>query len=315
MSGMTDVVMILLVGVMGYYMLTYMGQIQPASGTTGDTTNISYPIEEQSFYELGACANFIDSDETEDRPCEKECGEGGNGYDCNRCEVACGQPNQYEKKYVKGKPNVPNQDRCSTLFGGNCKGACGPKGTKTRCERCEDVCGTHTVTRSFPGPKTTNLRNVAGLCTSQGGVWNSSKNCCNCKGKKLSQVTCCTGTGYVAPKTTSKTAPKKGLTPKQKNLPNKLNQCAGLTGQTYKNCVNSYAHAYLGSAFSRWGPSYNYRDMFEDRLIQSRTVPSPVDFRYESVNRPYFLGPRSVERSDLIKRFQSNFSRMQFSNI
>lgn len=46
-----------------------------------------------------------------------------------------------------------------------------------------------------------------GLCVSQGGVWNRTSRCCNCKGKKISQVKCCaTGSVTLKPR-----APLSGL--------------------------------------------------------------------------------------------------------
>lgn len=87
--------------------------------------------------------------------------------------------------------------------------------------------------------------------------------------------------------------------------------CEQFTGATRDACLKSrYASAYLGSAFNRRGPSYNYRDDFPDP--EHMEFPDR-DWYGEASKHPYYLGDVSLERDMLLKRFNSNFGSMRFS--
>lgn len=209
MSQLTDMLMIGLVLVGGYYLLA-SGALGTGTGTTTGTslapvptsTTVNVPFDQvATLWETPElreqeCANWRTSDEDPRYPCTNECGKNGNGYKCNNCEAACNQANVYEKLYTEGEIDIPDTDRCATLWKNSCATACGPDGNRGQCERCEDDCGDR-WTDQFPGQRTVNHR---ALCTGQGGEWDAGDMCCDCQGKRMSQVQCCSGTGYVAPK-------------------------------------------------------------------------------------------------------------------
>lgn len=221
---MTDILMIGLLLVGGYYLLssgalgtlgggttTTTAPTYTTPGSTTVTTPFSVPFEqvaelfENENTRVQACANWRTSDENADRPCENECGTNGNGYKCNNCMAACDQAGQYELKYVTGEYGVPDTDRCATLWKNSCVDFCGVNGNATQCANCEKDCGTGAAHR-FPGQRTQTLR---GLCNSQGGEWDLDENCCDCHGNTISQVNCCSGTGSTTrtPLKASKTTP------------------------------------------------------------------------------------------------------------
>ena len=271
MSGMTDVLMIGIVLIGGYYMLTYMSQ-QQTTGTTGDTTNIGIPLEQTDYPDdptrLQECANFRTSDEDPNRPCENECGKSGHPDKCHRCEAACDQAGVYGPPYP--------------------------------------------WTTGLPKRTTNTIKNAAGICESEGGTWKTigSRGCCQCPNRFCRNKCKSSGGSGSKKKPSGKRPTPSSPASKPRSVPPGSGKVSGQ--RKAPPAKRSFA-AYLGSAFNRWGPSYNYRDNFADPLISKRVVPSPVDFRYESVSRPYYLGPRSPERASLIRRFQSNFSTLRFS--
>ena len=345
MSQLTDILMIGLVLVGGYYALSYMGQ----GTTTGQSlapvptsTTVNVPFDQvATLWETPAlreqeCANWRTSDENPAWPCTNECGKNGNGEKCNKCEAACNQANQYVKEYVEGEIEIPDTDRCATLWKNSCATACGPNGSKFNCEKCEDDCGDR-WTDQYPGQRTVNHR---ALCQGQGGVWNGT--CCDCMNKRMSQVQCCSGTMGAAPKpkpkppampasrfkgktTVAKKVPPRAITPAKPKPKPKMSaneglciseggkwqgSCCSCPNKLCKNKCKSagYASTYLGSAFSRWGPGYTYRDNFADPYIMQRMVPGSPDFEYLSAKKPYYLGPISPERAVLNKRFFANMA-------
>ena len=151
----------------------------------------------------------------------------------------------------------------------------------------------------------------AGLCKEQKGSWQGK--CCSCP-----NVTCKNKCGAKKPKPNTGTqkaggAPgvtKSGLCAQQKGR--WQGTCCSCPNVTCKNkCgASNYASAYLGSAFNRRGPSYNYRDDFVDR----RHMEFPdLDWYSQASKSPYYIGIESQERAALLKRFQSNFSSMKIS--
>lgn len=327
MAGMTDILMIGLVLVGGYYALQYMQQggfgqtTAPITYTTPTAPAVLPTLETQCTTEggkwQGNCCSCPNAN------CTNPCRGDVHTYE-EACETEDGlwQPNQ--RPPCCSCPNKECSYKCGSL---ELDPSGGIKGTLSK------------------------SATAAGLCQSEGPWFASTKsygnkwtgNCCSCP-NRLCRNKCksaaprvplkestttpgaktpakrtgtpasrsqSTGGGVGGPGVVKKPAAKPGLTAKQKNLPNKLNQCAGLTGQSYLSCVNSYAHAYLAGSYNRRGPSYTGRDDF--RHITNVEFPTPIDFQYEASAHPYYLGPRSPERAALLKRFNSNFATMRFS--
>ena len=293
---MTDIIMIALVGVMGYYVLTsgvLTGQT-PAAPVTYTTP-------------VAPAAAPVPTLQT-------QCTTEGGVWQGNCCSC----PNK-DCTNKCGMVDATNEDACNTE-----DGVWQPNNDPPCCscpnKECSRKCGSIDEDPSG-GVKGTISQDakLAGVCKSEANpgqnVWSTSRKCCQCPNRKCQHK--CPGAAAPAKKSSggggqnAKEFDEDAPAAKKQNA--KINQCRNLTGASHKACMASYARSYLAGSSSRFGPGYTGRDNFQDKLILRRTVPSPVDFQYEARAHPYYLGPRSPERSALLRRFNSNFSTMRFS--
>jgi len=303
MSGMTDIMMIGLVAIAGWYILqsgALNNLLQPTQAAPAPAPVYTTPapatvptLETQCTQESGVWQGNCCS--CPNKTCTNKCGVGQVAHTNEEaCETEDGvwQYNRYPQCC-----SCPNKE-------------------------CSYKCGSIKKTPSGGVPGTiSESTKAAGLCKSEGSnnVWNAKAKCCTCANR------CCKNKCGGPCKTATKApAPAKkssgGQNAKELDVKNnpalqkqnaKINQCRNLTGASYKACLASYAHAYMAGSSNRRGPSYTGRDDFKH--LTHVEFPTPIDFQYEASAHPYYLGPRNPERASLLKRFNSNFANVRFS--
>jgi hypothetical protein len=332
----------LVIGGVGLYALYAYNQGALGTTTTPTTTTYTDP----GYVDPGVTYTDPGSSETTTGvqglgPLATQCEDQGGVWqgDCCSC------PNDPDCNNKCGKTKATKKDACEHEGGTwnavvNCCSCpnmlCGPNKCRGPTGPAQDPSGCSNKPGDDQDCDISTSDALAGVCESEGddNLWNISRKCCSCPNRDC-QNKCpgattptqapakkkSTGGGGGGSKLPTKSpmtakppvrkpAPKPG--PITAAKPSKVKQCAGLTGATRTACLNSYAHAYLGSAFNRRGPSYTMRDDF--RHLPNVENPSPVDFLYEAERKPYYLGAYPhPDRASLIKRFQSNFSTMRFS--
>ena len=302
---MTDIIMVGLVGIMGYYVL--------ASGVLTGQTQTTTPAPTTYTTPAPVAPTALPSLQTQ---CDTEGGK-WQGSCCScpnaNCTEKCGSDENKEFDVV---------DACESedgLWQTNRNPQCCSCPNKD----CSFKCGKIKKTPSGGEVGTISEDEKArGLCISETGDadnWNPKAKCCTCSGtcrnKCRTSTVSSKGSGKASPGVTPKKPAPKGAVTLKKPAPKPCAaKCAPLKNSpaTYKSCcASNYARSYLAGSSNRRGPSYTGRDDY--RHYTGVEFPSPVDFEYESVARPNWLGPVSPERHSLIRRFQSNFGTMRFS--
>lgn len=151
----------------------------------------------------------------------------GANRTCAECDEVC-------KQRCAGQGNfVPDTSGTSAKCG-KCNSECSG-GDEDECRECNnEQCG---GSGNTPANQTSSA--LGGVCKSEGGSWTGS--CCSCP-NRFCQKKC--GGQAPAPKKSSGGGSSGGGSSgggnKSAALKDRINKCAGLTGQTYNKCVGSY---------------------------------------------------------------------------